>query len=86
MIHYMGGGVLSEYDSYTFVKVIFDGDEKPYWFVSEYEVQEGDRVTAPYGAAGLGREATVVKVEQNVSGQVAPIPVKRAKRILKVIR
>lgn len=78
----MSGGVLSEYGSYTFVKILFDGDESPRWFVSDFDVAEGDRVRAPYGVAGLGRDATVLKVEQNVSGQVAPVPVKRAKKLL----
>lgn len=84
MIHYMGGGVLSEYGSYTFVKAVFDADEqkRPYWFVAEFDVDEGDRVLAPYGAAGLGKPATVVKVERNVSGQVAPVPPKRARRLI----
>lgn len=82
MIHSMSGGVLSEYGTYTFVKVKFDGDERPYWYVSDFEVQEGDRVSAPFGAGGLGKPATVVRVEQNVSAQVAPVPVKRAKKLL----
>ena len=82
MIHSMSGGVLSEYGSYTFVKIKFDGDDTPYWYISEFEVEEGDRVAAPKGVSGLGQPATVVRVEQNVSGQVAPISVKRAKKLL----
>ena len=79
MIHSMSGGVLSEYGSYTFVKLKFDGDDRPYWYVCEFEVEEGDRVSAPFGVAGLSKPATVIKVERGVSGQVAPIPIKRAK-------
>lgn len=82
MIHSMSGGVLSEYGTYTFVKVKFDGDERPYWYVCDFEVQEGDRVSAPFGAGGLGKPACVLRVEHNVSAQVAPVPVKRAKRLL----
>ncbi|MBD5132482.1 MAG: hypothetical protein HDT28_07860 [Clostridiales bacterium] len=85
MIHSMSGGVLSEYDSLTFVKLQFDGEQAPYWYITELEVDEGDRVLAPFGVAGLGKEATVIKVERNVSSQVAPVPVKRAKRILRVL-
>ena len=82
MIHSMSGGVLSEYSAYTFVKVKFDGDEKPYWYICDFEVAEGDRVSAPFGVSGLGKPAIVLRVEQNVSGQVAPIPVKRAKKLI----
>ena len=82
MIHSMSGGVLSELGAFTFVKVKFDGDEKPFWYICDFEVAEGDRVSAPFGASGLGKPATVLRVEQNVSGQVAPIPVKRAKKLL----
>lgn len=82
MIHSMSGGVLSEYGSYTFAKVKFDGIDAPYWFIAEFDVQEGDPVLAPFGAAAMPRQATVIKVERNVSGQVAPVPVKRAKRLI----
>ena len=83
MIHSMSGGVLSEYGTYTFAKVKFDDDERPYWYVCDFEVQEGDIVSAPFGAGGLGKPATVLRVEQNVSGQVSPIPIKRAKKLLR---
>lgn len=81
MIHSMSGGVLSEYGTYTFVKVKLDGDERPYWYVSDFDVAEGDRVLAPFGVGGQ-KAATVLRVEQNVSGQVSPIPIKRAKKLL----
>lgn len=82
MIHSLSGGVLSEYENYTFVKVVFDGNSVPYWYVSDFDVAEGDRVSAPFGAGGLGKPATVVKVEYNVSGQVAPVPIKRVKKLI----
>ena len=82
MIHSMSGGVLSDYGSYTFVKLKFDGDERPYWYICEFDVEDGDRVSAPFGVGGLSQPATVIKVERGVSAQVAPIPVKRAKRVL----
>lgn len=82
MIHSMSGGVLSEFDNHTFVKVTFDDAPTPYWYVTDFEVSVGDRVLAPFGAYG-GKAATVVRVEENVSGQVAPVPVKRAKKLIK---
>ena len=82
MIHSMSGGVLSDVGVYDFVKVRFDGEETPYWFVTDFDVEEGDRVSAPKGVAGLGQPATVIKVERGVSGQVAPVPLKRVKRLI----
>lgn len=81
MIHSMSGGVLSEYGTYTFAKVVFDGEAAPFWYISEFDVEAGDRVTAPRGASGAPKPATVVKVERNVSGQVAPVPIKRVKKL-----
>ena len=83
MIHSMSGGALSEYDSLTFVKLLFDGEQTPYWYISDFEVEDGDRVLAPFG--GGYKEGTVVKVERGVSAQVAPIPAKRAKKIMRKI-
>lgn len=81
MIHSMSGGVLDEYGVYTFAKVRIDGEERPYWFVCEFDAEEGDRVLAPMG--GAGKPATVLRIENNVSGQVAPVPIKRAKALIK---
>lgn len=85
MIHSLSGGVIKDYGSYTFVKVIFDGEERPYWYISDFHVEEGYKVTAPFGRADMPREATVIKVESNVSGQVTPIPLKTAKKLLGVV-
>lgn len=82
MIHSMSGGVLSDVGAYTFVKVVFDGDSAPYWYVCDFDVEEGDRVYAPRGRADIPTACTVVKVEQNVNGQVTPIPLNRAKKLL----
>ena len=83
MIHSMSGGVLDEWGTYTFAKVVFDGgDGKPYWYVAEFEVDEGDKVLAPFGGGNVGKPTTVIKVERGVSGQVSPVPVRRAKRLI----
>ena len=82
MIHSLSGGVIKDYGAYTFVKVVFEGEERPYWYISDFAVEEGDKVNAPFGKADMPREATVVKVEKNVSGQVTPIPLKTAKKLL----
>ena len=84
MIHSMGGGIIKDIGSYTFVKVVFDDDESktPYWYISDFSVDVGDRVTAPRGKADMPSCATVVKVENNVNGQVTPIPLRTAKKLI----
>lgn len=84
MIHSLSGGVIKDSGSYTFVKVRFEDEDRPYWYVSDFSVSEGDKVTAPFGKADMPREAVVLKVERNVSGQVTPIPLKTAKKLLGV--
>ncbi len=81
MIHSMSGGIISDPGKYTFVKVKLDGEDTPYWYICDFDVEEGDRVKAPRGAAAIPTPATVIRVERNVSGQVTPIPVKRAKKL-----
>lgn len=83
MIHSLSGGIIKDYGSYVFVKVVFDDAPTPYWYVSDFDVEPGDRVSAPKGRANTPTAATVVKVESNVSGQVTPVPLKSAKRLLK---
>ena len=84
MIHSMSGGVIKDTGSYTFVKILFDGEETPRWYISEFDLDEGDRVTAPDFNNRVA-PATVVRVERNVSGQVTPVPVRRAKKIISKI-
>lgn len=81
MIHSMSGGVMSDLGAFTFVKVIIDGCAAPYWYICDLDIEEGDAVIVPLG--GAEKRATVLRVERNVSSQVAPVPVKRAKRVLK---
>ena len=77
----MSGGVIKDVGSYTFVKVTFD-DGGIAWYISDFDVAEGDRVKAPRGVGNIGTSATVVKVEYNVNGQVTPVPLKRAKKLI----
>lgn len=85
MIHSMSGGILNDAGSYTFVKVKFDGSDASYWYISDMPVEEGDTVKAPRGAGGAIALGKVVRVENAVSGQVTPVPLRSAKRIVCVI-
>lgn len=85
MIHSLSGGIIKDVESYTFVKVVFDGDPTPRWYISDFHVEEGDRVSAPTGKADMPKTGVAVKVENNVNGQVTPIPVRQAKKLISVI-
>lgn len=82
MIHSMSGGVIRDQGSFDFVKVAIDGDPVPHWYISDFDVEEGDRVSAPVGKAQTPAPATVLRVERNVSGQVTPVPLRSAKRLI----
>lgn len=82
MIHSLSGGVIKDAGAFTYVKAVFDGEDTPYWFISDFHVEEGDRVVAPKGKFDMPSAATVLRVENNVSGQVAPVSPKRAKRLI----
>lgn len=82
----MSGGVLSEYGTYTFAKVAFDGETTGYWYVSDFDTKIGDRVLAPRGTGNIEKPATVLRVEYNVDGRVAPIPIKHTKKLISIIK
>lgn len=85
MIHSLSGGIIKDAGSYTFVKVVFESDPTPKWYISDFPVEEGDKVCAPFGVADMPTVGVAVKVENNVSGQVTPIPLKTAKKIISVL-
>lgn len=85
MIHSMSGGVIKDAGSYTFVKVRFDGEDAAFWYIADMPIAEGDRVKAPRGSLGAPFTGTVTRVEFGVSGQVTPVPLRSAKRIICVI-
>lgn len=82
MIHSMSGGIILDYGSFVFVKAQADGESAPRWYISDIELEEGDRVRVPTGKVGVQACATVLRVERNVSGQVTPVPLKSAKRVI----
>lgn len=85
MIHSMSGGIISDAGSYTFVKVAFD-DGGMFWYVTEEPAEEGDVVKVPRGMSNAATTGRVVRVERGVSGQVTPVPLKSAKRVICVVK
>lgn len=79
MIHSMSGGVLFDGEIFTFVKV--EG-EAAGWYLSPVPVKIGEKVLVPY--ANGSAEGEVVRLER-CTAQTSPIPVKRARSILRVL-
>lgn len=79
----MSGGVIKDAPVYIFAKVIFDGDEqrRPYWYISDFAVEVGDVVTAPFGKADMPRSGVVQQVER-CGGQITPISPRLAKKLI----
>lgn len=86
MIHSLAGGKIRDLDFADFVKVkLIDTEpDKILWYTTDLiDLNEGDTVLVPFGAQSA--QAIVLKIERNLSSQVAPIPIKRAKNIIKKI-
>ncbi len=88
MIHSLAGGKLKDLEYADFVKVSFEysGEKKLGWYITDLiDLSIGDRVIIPYGFPCMEVEGFVEKIERNVSSQVSPIPIKRAKFIIKKV-
>lgn len=83
MIHSMSGGVLSDGEVYTFLKVEIE-KETHWYFTREAGAKEGGRVVVPFGRADFPCEGTIVKVERTTL-QCAPVPAKHLKEVLKLL-
>ena len=87
MIHSLAGGKIKDLDFADFVKVeILEGLDagKIMWFITDIiELNVGDKVLVPVGFSNSPTVAKVLKIERNLSSQLSPIPIKRAKEIIK---
>lgn len=83
MIHSLSGGVLSEDGYHTVVKVKFFGEDKVgYFLCDDFRVSVGDKVVVESLGCGT-EEGEVLRVDKNVSEKCSPVPVKRARKVLK---
>lgn len=86
MIHSLSGGVIREKKYFDFAKVRFETGEV-YWYISTFEnLKAGDRVLVPVGRENEPTPAYVLRIDKHVSEQVSPIPAKRAKKILQILK
>lgn len=86
MIHSLAGGKIKDLEFADFVKVRFEvaGEQKLGWYITDIvDLQVGSSVEIPYGYPPKQIIGTVQKIERNLSNQVAPVPIKRAKYITK---
>jgi len=87
MIHSLSGGKLKDNKNYDFVKVKILEElyfNKISFYISNISsLQEGDVVLVPYGFPIVKVKARVLRIDKNVNEQVAPIPIKRMKEIIK---
>ena len=86
MIHSLAGGVLSDNKKLDFAKVeiLSDYYSGTFWYITEIpNLKVGDVVVVPFGEREIFVEGKVLKIDKNISSQTAPIPIKRAKKILK---
>lgn len=86
MIHSLAGGKIKDLEYADFVKVRFEyqGDNKVGWYITDiFDLNIGDKVVVPYGYSAQEFVAIVKKIERNLSSQLSPIPIKRAKSIIK---
>lgn len=85
MIHSLSGGVLSEDGYHTVVKVGLVGEEKSgYFLCDDFRVAVGDKVIVETFGGGTA-EGEVIRVDKNVSEKCSPVPIKRARKVLKKI-
>ena len=86
MIHSLAGGKIKDLDFADFAKVeILDGEAqgKISWYITNIlDLNVEDTVLVPVGLNNTQTPAKVLKIERNLSSQVSPIPIKRAKEII----
>ena len=89
MIHSLAGGEIREltYADFAKVEIVEDGAFKgsKFWYISEIkDVKEGDFVLAPIGVNNRLYKARIERIDKFVNSQVSPVPMKRAKKIVKI--
>ena len=88
MIHSLAGGTIKNIKYADFAKVqildgIFSGDIL--WYITDFAIKEGSIVVVPVGRNNMLVKGKVLRVDSNISGQVAPVPINRAKKIERII-
>lgn len=89
MIHSMAGGDIKNLRYADFAKVeILEGESvgSKFFYLSIDGVIEGMVVLVPVGVNNVPTKAKVLRVDKNVNSQVSPVPIKRAKSVIKIVK
>ena len=89
MIHSMAGGSLQNvsYNDYAKVKILTGSSANSiFWYLSTNGLKEGNIVKVTVGPNNIQEEAIVLRIDKNVSSQMSPVPYKRVKNIIKIIK
>lgn len=87
MIHSLAGGDIKDIESYCFCLVeITSGINKgsKLWYISKiFDLNSGDEVVVPTSTYNKQESGIVLKIIKNASKGMTPVPVNRAKEIIR---
>ena len=85
MIHSLAGGEIKVNEPVDFAKVKIIEKNQIAWYLCTHlpQLKQGDKVSVPYNEELV--EAVVLRVDKGVSPQVTPIPLKRAKKVVRIL-
>lgn len=86
MIHSTAGGNLKEYGYFDIAKVEYlESDEKAFVLSTIEEIKEGDIVLVAISELEQ-KEAKVIRLDKHVHEQNFPLPIKRLKKIVQLVK
>lgn len=86
MIHSTAGGNLKEYGYFDIAKVEYlENDEKAFVLSTNEEIKEGDIVLVAISEFEE-KEAKVIRIDKHVHEQNFPLPIKRLKKIVRLVK
>ena len=84
MIHSLSGGELKINNSYDFAKVENLNNGDIYWYISPFPfLKINDIVLVPLKENQI--KGRVIRIDKNVSEQSFPIPIKKMRKIIKIL-
>lgn len=89
MIHSMAGGDIKNLSYADFAKVeIIEGTNagSRFFYIACGGEKVDDIVLVPVGKNNILTKAKVLRVDKNVNSQVSPVSIKRAKKVVKIVK
>lgn len=86
MIHSTAGGNLKEYGYFDIAKVEYlENGERAFVLSTNEEIKEGDIVLVAISEI-VEKEAKVIRIDKHVHEQNFPLPIKRLKKIVRLVK